>query len=554
MLAFKKLIVFTLLINANSIFAQLTGTAFLVNQSNHSGIKVKFKANPGTAVTDSTLTDAAGNFAVNITGGSYNIEYSKTGYQTTYYASNTAQLLTNTVVLAGVTLPIANSVTLAGNVTGTLVNTNIYFVDANDITVPSGSTLIIQPGTQIRFNQYHPMKVYGTLIAEGTPGNKILFTSNKPTPTTNDWVGLELYSSALNSKITNCVLEYAYMCISVDGCAPLIEYNEIRNFWYQGIHLIASSGAVRYNLVHDFSGNGAGYGISYSDYNYSGRTPLIECNEIYNGNASTGIGAYATKGTVRNNLCHDIAGVGITASDSSFITNNIVRNCGNGIITAGPVLISNNTIYSCIYGIYLSNGVGRAIVNNIIVNNSNAGISRQGGGPIPTNITHNLVWNNVTNYDNVGMPGIGQPITTNANGDPIDAYYNFSLDPDFVGGVPPNLNPTSHAFGAGDATYSHNVGCDPNFICSTSVGIKMLADDKNFKFYPNPFADNVILKGLTDDVAFSFRDILGKDIRVNVVNISSDEWKVETTGLSPGIYFLTIKSGSASKTVKLIKN
>lgn len=547
--------IFIQLITINVVFAQLSGTAFLVSQSNHAGIKVKFKANPGTAATDSTLTDAAGNFSINITAGSYNIEYSKTGYQKTYYASNTAQLLTNTVVLAGVTLPVANTFTLSGNISGTLLSTNIYIVDANDITVPSGSTLVIQPGTQIRFNQYHPMKVYGTLIAEGTTNNKILFTSNKSAPTSNDWVGIEVYSTSLDSKITNCILEYAYLCLSVNGCAPLIEYNEVRNFWYQGIRLLNSSGAVRHNLVHDFSGNGQGYGISFSNYTYYSDTPLIECNEVYNSTgACYGIAAYAAKGAVKNNFCHDITGIGIGSYDSSSVENNIVKNCGNGIYVGGPGVISNNTIYSGIYGIYLSyGGVGRAIKNNIIANN-NEGISRQGGAPVPTNITHNLVWNNATNYNNVGMPGIGSPISTNANGDPMDAYYNISLDPDFVGGVPPNLNSTSPAFGAGDTIYSPNMGCNPNFICSTSIGVKEENLIGQPKVFPNPFNEHFTIKTNTEKVDLKMFDLLGKEVPVSILSATLAETNLSIIDIAPGIYFLQISSGNSKKIVKLIKN
>src|SRR5215216_3055932 len=100
----KNLLIIFLLFSFTKASAQLSGTAFLSGQTNHSGIKVKFIAVSGTSVTDSTLTDPSGNYNININGGIYSILFSKTGFQPVYYNNNNSVVLTNTTVLTSVSL------------------------------------------------------------------------------------------------------------------------------------------------------------------------------------------------------------------------------------------------------------------------------------------------------------------------------------------------------------------------------------------------------------------------------------------------------------------
>lgn len=59
----------------------------------------------------------------------------------------------------------------------TLTAEHIYFVD-NDMIVKEGATLTIEPGTTIVFHAGRSLTVFGTLIANGTPGKLINFESH----------------------------------------------------------------------------------------------------------------------------------------------------------------------------------------------------------------------------------------------------------------------------------------------------------------------------------------------------------------------------------------
>src|SRR3990170_1364713 len=52
------------------------------------------------------------------------------------------------------------------------------YVVTQNVTVAPGITLTILPGTTVRFNPQRALFVDGTLIADGAPGNEILFTLN----------------------------------------------------------------------------------------------------------------------------------------------------------------------------------------------------------------------------------------------------------------------------------------------------------------------------------------------------------------------------------------
>jgi spore coat protein CotH len=77
---------------------------------------------------------------------------------------------------------------------------------SGELTVPSGVTLTILPGTTVFFEQNAGITINGTLIAEGTQNNLIRFTRTPGLSGT--WSGLQFADSAGDNRIINAVLEY----------------------------------------------------------------------------------------------------------------------------------------------------------------------------------------------------------------------------------------------------------------------------------------------------------------------------------------------------------
>ena len=92
------------------------------------------------------------------------------------------------------------------------------YVVTGDMTVNNGFTLTVAPGVEVRFDGNYALNVRGTLEAEGTAAQPILFTSNQPEPAPGDWAFLDLRSDSVNSVLRHAVIEYAG--------------NETRGGWY----------------------------------------------------------------------------------------------------------------------------------------------------------------------------------------------------------------------------------------------------------------------------------------------------------------------------------
>lgn len=548
----SNLIILVLIFTANSLFSQLIGTAFLANQSNHSGIKVKFKANPGTAITDSILTDALGNYSVNITPGSYNISFTKAGYSSAYYNNNTAVILTNTMSLNSATL-YPGIIEVTGTVSGTWVNTVTYLVKG-DIVVPFDSTLIIQPGTTIKFDGFYGLTVTGILDAQGTAANPISFLSNKPTTGPMDWKFIKIQSILSKvSKIRYCKVECAADGIVVNFCNPIVTNNEISRFASQGIWLHNSYSDVKFNKIHTFY-NGS-YGISISGYNVANPTPptTVQCNEIYNGGSSVvGINC-VTEAVVKDNECHSISGSGISA-ENGLLMNNIIYNCNNGISLIGDSSEAvNNTIYDSNVGIDINGASGKRMINNSI-SSCTTGIKQQNSSVTPT-VLNTSFWNNQSNSSGLNLVGFGMIIGNNGNGDPIDSYNNIFIDPDFIGGVPPYINPSSPCNNAGYNSFSSNIGCNTGTICAfVFSGLNNTHSSDNLvKIYPSPFDNelNVIAENIKDITLYN---VLGGKMKCIIILKSKGSYKIDASELPSGVYFVTVSHNYSLKTIKLIKN
>lgn len=156
---------------------------------------------------------------------------------------------------------------------------------------PDGvTTLTIEPGATIQFSNVYlwighdsNSSYPGALNAEGTPDQKITFTSSSATPAPGDWYGLYFanYSDDSKCSLENCIIEYggasSYENVFLNNASPTINSSIIRHGSGNGIAVISSSPASPSVPVINgcqFTGNSAS-GISsdlYSLPNISGCT------------------------------------------------------------------------------------------------------------------------------------------------------------------------------------------------------------------------------------------------------------------------------------------
>jgi hypothetical protein len=121
--------------------------------------------------------------------------------------------------------------TLSGHLPKTVKASRGPYVITADIDVPQGKTVIIEPGTVFLFHNFTGLKVQGTLLAQGTSDNPVVFTSindrqyNPQSPVDAapyDWNGIYIYEEGIGTCFSYCTIFY-----SVYGINALTKYIRI---------------------------------------------------------------------------------------------------------------------------------------------------------------------------------------------------------------------------------------------------------------------------------------------------------------------------------------
>ena len=317
-----------------------------------------------------------------------------------------------------------------------------------DVTLKAELTLTILPGTKVLFaahqddqhsegavplddwiaqhndptwteeyaQSHSSMAIYGTLIARGTPENRITFTSDSPTPDAGDWIQVHF---GHNSIIQYCIIEYARGGLDTmvnTGESITIDHNIIRNTLWSGISIHSSSPTVTNNeIIHagghqgiDVIGEGSAPLITHNIIKecmgginiLDGNSPIIEYNTLINNEHPIGVSGQRTNAIIRHNSisCPDgpsshftykgeviypsmsllneqffISGIVINNA-SPIISNNEISNCncaGIDIMGVSSPIITGNTIHQNVEGILFQESfTGTPVIerNNIFDN------------------------------------------------------------------------------------------------------------------------------------------------------------------------------------------
>jgi len=184
------------------------------------------------------------------------------------------------------------------------------------LPVNQGVTLLVQPGVVVKFMDDAHLIVYGSLRAQGTPDQRIVFTSIKDdayggdtnqdsgssAPAPGDWTYVGFFDS---SNDANCIIEHA-----------LIRYaGEHRGNRYGAIHLESASPSIMNNTISD----SFWYAISANANSF----PAVEGN-TFTGNQGNGLeiraGTVSTSGTWANtDVVYSVTGV-INVAESATLT------------------------------------------------------------------------------------------------------------------------------------------------------------------------------------------------------------------------------------------
>jgi len=355
-----------------------------------------------------------------------------------------------------------------GEVSGTWdVSGSPYLIDG-DITVPAGQTLTIEPGVEVLFQSWYSLTINGTLIADGTDNEPILFGGGHETA---GWLGIRFVNAPDGSLLDNIIVENGRATgadplnkgggIYIDGSNPTISHSTIRNnfakFSGGGIFLNnASATLIGNTIINNTAGqggtsNGGGLAVYTSD--------LVLTDNVISGNSVYIAGGYTTPSGYGGGVFLQRSNATLTGN---LISDNHVNASANSNARGG--------------GLFLYSGVS-VFVNNTITGNSIENTAtgyyavKEGGGvysyysnPVFVNT---IFWNDAPQelflkgnsatlaYSDVqgGQTGI---VTDNAT---INwEGGNIAQDPQFVDAVSGDfaLQPSSLAIDAGTAYFEWN--------------------------------------------------------------------------------------------------
>jgi len=364
---------------------------------------------------------------------------------------------------------------ISGDVDGTWDLAGSPYNIVGDMNIPVDDVLTIEAGVDVVFQDYYEFRIRGQLLANGTDGNEILFTSPDPL---DGWQGLYFFQTIINAQpvsvLNYCEMEYGIAV--TDGGAVQCYYAEVE---------------LNNCNLHDNTAPSDGGGIyaSFSTLtlndviiteNYANQSGGIDCHQD---NTMT-----LTNVDITYNDAEQTGGMNIDWSSTVTMTN---------------VLIDNNTSHNYGGGLYIGTN-SDVTFDTVTISNNSADIGYGGGMYLYQTVT--LTSTDVTINDNVA--GYGGGIACYNDSSP--EIYGYDINDNYAnwygGGIYCYSNCDAdirnsqilenEAGNSGGGVYIYEA--DPNLfnndINENTAGVKgggICSYNSNFILYDSTVEDNV---------------------------------------------------------------
>ncbi len=240
-------------------------------------------------------------------------------------------------------LRIQKGIEVGGILSSNTVWSNKYFyIIKSNVLVPQEVRLIIEPGTEVRFEKDTYLRIDGELIAIGTKDSLIVFTSNAPSPYPGIYQGIRFTDSAVDAQfddsgnyVSGSTIQYADISwgevgLSVNRSSPYLSNNFIHDNQKIGLDVYFSNSVIEDNIIQNNGNEHWGYAAVQLTFSGIFRRNLIQDNIGYSGFSAIYI--YGGDGKIEYNI----------------IRGNQYNNIEGGsalYIQGSDVIIRNNLIY-----------------------------------------------------------------------------------------------------------------------------------------------------------------------------------------------------------------
>ncbi len=502
---------------------------------------------------------------------------------------------------------------LSGPLSGALGPGTFHVIDT--ISVESTDTLRLLPATTFIFDGLYPFQIHGTLLAEGTETDSIIFmASSQGSP--GRWRGLQfLGMTSSGGMMAYCLIQHGRTGVSCSSSSPMFTHCSIRNnSGYDGAGVYCCEGSSPTFMNCTISGNavdgfdfGVGFGAGVLCWGQNTSPTFTDCS--IDANTAFGPGFLACCGggvacemdaspiftncTINHNTAVSQGG-GVYCSSHSFpfftsciISGNRAADGGDGPGIGGGVCCTEGSSPSFVKcsiignfaqeegdGVYCWLGWFGEHPPSPIFNSTIIAFS-EGEGiyfdsiAAESRITHcNIFGNGGGSFGGRVPAGIGDLVTTNANGDSCDIYMNIFLDPMFVDAAAGDyhLLAGSPCIDAGDPTlpfdpdstiadigafYFHQLAAEPLVVLLPTA----YALHPN---WPNPFNSSTMIRydvPQAGKVSLTIFNLLGQRVTTlfdsrQLAGSYTVSW--DAANMPSGVYLCRMDAASFVQTRKLV--
>jgi hypothetical protein len=365
---------------------------------------------------------------------------------------------------------------VSGNVSGTWTPDGNPYVLVDHCTVPSASTLTLEPGTVVILGEDLNLTVEGNLLARGTAAQRILFRA----PNTNTyWGKIQVNWSPRKSDLQYCDFQRANTALvfDIEGARAGQETLQVAvtGCTFEDCAATAVRGWAR--------GYGAAVGSGYASVRLA-----ISMQGCRIANVPDGVWL-KTEG--QRSYFGGYYGVG---SASLSITGTTFREVDTAVRTqegeypgTSDGQLHNNVFANCQTAVEVTPTFDLSLRNNVFAD-CNVGVKRT--GTTSGQVGFNCFYNSATPF--LGYPSTyGTLALQNSRGSPCDVASNIFENPRFAEGVSFLLAPDSPCVDAGDPAAPFN---DVRFPPSRGAAV----NDIGAYGGPHVLADDADMDGLLD--------------------------------------------------------